>query len=367
MCGSMASEGNLSTRAPAFNGKDYSFWKVRMCFYLKSLGSEVWDSVRLGYTGAEGSTDDPSEKRHADMNAKAHNALLSALSNSEMAKVINCTSAKEVWDRLQSMHEGDVKIKEAKLQTYRAQFELLHMNNDETVGDYLERVNNVVLSIRGLDEKMDNSVVVKKVLRTLTTKYESKVSAIEEAKDLNALTWDELHGSLTAYEMRADKGKGQDVQASFKSKVQTNENNDIDEDEVNFVRKLTRGKGKYKGKLPFKCFDCRRIGHITRNCPMKATTEGETASKIVKNYRGQAKGRSFMTEELEDDSDDESEGEPAPTYDNSKEIFLFIAAQNITEEEEEEVPEIEVDLLEEYNYLSSRFDEERQEKEAVQK
>ena len=65
------------------------------------------------------------------------------------------------------------------------------MNNDETISEYLERVNNVVLSIRGLDEKMDISFVIKKVLRTLTFKYESKVSAIEEAKDLNTLTWDE--------------------------------------------------------------------------------------------------------------------------------------------------------------------------------
>ena len=86
------------------------------------------------------------------------------------------------------MHEGDAKIKEAKLQTYRAQFELLHMNNDETVNEYLEWVNNVVLSIRGLDEKMDISIVIKKVLKTLTSKYESKVSAIEEAKYLNTLT-----------------------------------------------------------------------------------------------------------------------------------------------------------------------------------
>ena len=54
---------------------------------------------------------------------------------------------------------------------------------------------------------MDISIVIKKVLRTLNSKYQSKVSAIEEAKDLNTLTWDELHGSLTAYKMRADKGQ----------------------------------------------------------------------------------------------------------------------------------------------------------------
>ena len=32
-----------------------------------------------------------------------------------------------------------------------------------------------------------------------------------------------------------------------------------DEEEDNFVRKLKRGQGKYKGKLPFKCFKCARI------------------------------------------------------------------------------------------------------------
>ena len=43
--------------------------------------------------------------------------------------------------------------------------------------------------------------------------------------------------------------------------------------------------------------------------------------------------------------------------------MVFMAAQNSSEE----VPKIEVDMLEEYNYLSSRFDEERQEKEEAQK
>jgi hypothetical protein len=29
--------------------------------------------------------------------------------------------------------------------------------------------------------------------------------------------------------------------------------------EAQFVRKLKRGSGKYKGKLPFKCFNCGRV------------------------------------------------------------------------------------------------------------
>jgi len=36
---------------------------------------------------------------------------------------MHCTSAKEIWDKLKNVYEGDEKIKEAKLQTYRGQFE----------------------------------------------------------------------------------------------------------------------------------------------------------------------------------------------------------------------------------------------------
>jgi len=41
-----------------------------------------------------------------------------------------------------------------------------------------------------------------------------------------------------------------------------------DELEVNFVRKLKKGtKGKYRGKLPFKCFNYGGVGHFVMKCP----------------------------------------------------------------------------------------------------
>jgi hypothetical protein len=36
-----------------------------------------------------------------------------------------------------------------------------------------------------------------------------------------------------------------------------------------FVRNLKRGTIKYKGKLPFKCFNCCRIGHYAKKCPFE--------------------------------------------------------------------------------------------------
>ena len=34
-----------------------------------------------------------------------------------------------------------------------------------------------------------------------------------------------------------------------------------EEYEVNFVKKLQLGTGRFRGKIPFKCFACGRVGH----------------------------------------------------------------------------------------------------------
>ena len=45
-----------------------------------------------------------------------------------------------MWDKLISSYEGDEKVKDAKLHTYRLKFEQLKMNEDEIVNKYFLRV-----------------------------------------------------------------------------------------------------------------------------------------------------------------------------------------------------------------------------------
>jgi hypothetical protein len=76
------------------------------------------------------------------------------------------------------------------------------MNEKEDIATYFLRVYEVVNSIKGLGEELDESLVVQKVLRSILLKYDAKVSAIEETRDLTKMTMDELHGYPIAYEMR---------------------------------------------------------------------------------------------------------------------------------------------------------------------
>jgi hypothetical protein len=81
------------------------------------------------------------------------------------------------------------------------------MKDEENVAAYLLCVDEIVNTIRGLGETVAEPMIVKKVLRSLPLIFDAKVSAIEEMKDLDQLTMDELHGILTAYEMRIEKEK----------------------------------------------------------------------------------------------------------------------------------------------------------------
>ncbi|KAL6179776.1 hypothetical protein ACLB2K_046447 [Fragaria x ananassa] len=51
-------------------------------------------------------------------------------------------------------------------------------------------------------EDIKDLQIVENILRTLTERFEGKVTAIEESQDLNAMTVDDLMSSLQAYEQR---------------------------------------------------------------------------------------------------------------------------------------------------------------------
>ena len=81
-------------------------------------------------------------------------------------------------------------------------------------------------------------------------RFDYKVSVLEERQDLDKLSMDELHGSLTSYGLRTKQEKPFRKEATFKVSKKTKKNNlksksysscsedSDDEEEANFVRKM---------------------------------------------------------------------------------------------------------------------------------
>jgi hypothetical protein len=102
---------------------------------------------------------------------------------------------------------------------------------------------------------------VKKALRSLPMRFDSKISDLEERVDLGTITMNALHGIITTYEMGIEKDNPITKEEPFKEskkknkKDKQNQNSDCscsddseeDEEMDDFIRILIKRTNKYKG------------------------------------------------------------------------------------------------------------------------
>ena len=81
---------------------------------------------------------------------KAKNAILCRLVDAKFTKVMQCTTTKELWDNLQSIYQGNDKVRKFKLQTLSMQFETIKMKEEEDGASYFMSVDEIVNSITGI-------------------------------------------------------------------------------------------------------------------------------------------------------------------------------------------------------------------------
>ncbi|KAA0042904.1 gag-proteinase polyprotein [Cucumis melo var. makuwa] len=92
------------------------------------------------------------------------------------------------------------------------------MTEDESVSEYNERVLEIANYSLQVGEKIPESKIVRKVLRSLPRKF-------EEAQDITTLKLDELFGSLLTFEMaisdrESKKGKGSPLNLHMNRRLQ---------------------------------------------------------------------------------------------------------------------------------------------------
>ncbi|GJW78318.1 hypothetical protein Tco_0140000 [Tanacetum coccineum] len=103
------------------------------------------------------------------------------------------------------------KNNEAKMVIYNAlprkEYEGIFMcntakeNGKPSLSQPQSRFNDIITSLKALDEGYYSKNYVRKFLRTLHPKWRAKVTAIEESIDLTSLSLDELIGNLKVHEM----------------------------------------------------------------------------------------------------------------------------------------------------------------------
>ena len=120
-------------------------------------------------------------------------------------KILEAEIAKETSVTLQKLYKSDECVKRMKLQTLRGEFQSLRMNDSEFISDYFDRVQTIVNQMRVNGEKLDDQRIVKKIMRSLSARFDYTVAATKEGKDILALTVERLMSSLCSHEQRMNQ------------------------------------------------------------------------------------------------------------------------------------------------------------------
>ncbi|VFQ86585.1 unnamed protein product [Cuscuta campestris] len=156
---------------------------------------------------------------------------------------------------------------------------------NELVEDMFGRFSNIVNDLDMLGKTLTDKELVRKILRSLTKEWESKVNSIYEGRDYNVITYDGLRGNLITYEtnhlshtLDVKKRTGIAFKASSSQKVEIDDS-DSDSDSDNdsntscdilvecFNEFLKHELNKSKKKNTPRCHKCGKLGHRKFECP----------------------------------------------------------------------------------------------------
>ena len=82
------------------------------------------------------------------------------------------------------------------------------MKEDKNIDEMLERLSIIVNNLDVLEKSYMDENLMRKVLRSLTKSWLSKILAIQEGRDVSTFTYDKLRGNLIAYETTHLKNEG---------------------------------------------------------------------------------------------------------------------------------------------------------------
>ena len=273
-------------KVPQFDGH-WDHWSEVMENFFRARG--LWSLIENGLEEPTTTTILTTEQRtqldNAKMNDhKVKHYLYQAIDRVTFEQILNRSTSKIIWESMKGKFGGNARVKKSLLQKLRRDFELLEMKDDEKVEEYFTRVLAVTNQMRSNGEVLEDMKVVEKILRTLSERFMYVVVSIEESKEIERISVDELQASLVVHEQKfkkTEKGEDQVLNVTHGRGTGTR------------GRGFNgRGRGRGRGRTPFnkstvECYKCHRLGHFKNECPKwadEANYVGEDEDMLLMAY-----------------------------------------------------------------------------------
>ncbi|KAK5819226.1 hypothetical protein PVK06_024198 [Gossypium arboreum] len=167
----------------------------------------------------------------------------------------------------------------------------------------------IVNNIRLLGDNFSESRVVEKVITTLPEKFESKISSLEDSRDLSTISLSELVNSLYALEQKRTNRQEEHPEGAFQAKakegsgssqkgkkpwVDRREKSRRDAGKNRFppcihCKKTSHLEKNYWHRPDVQCRSCKQLGHVERVCKnnVKAQAQQQMQAKAAEDFQAQ--------------------------------------------------------------------------------
>ncbi|GJR29843.1 zinc finger, CCHC-type containing protein [Tanacetum coccineum] len=235
---------------------NYSLWAIGMQIILEA--NALWEMI------------EPNEKTQAD-NKKDKTAiafLYQALPEEQLLQITKHKTVKAIWDALKTRHIGEERVQQARLQTLKSDFEMLHMKEDETIDTFTAKLTTLIVAsieqYSDLDEMSVDEAIGR--LKTFEERLKSKKEIRVDSQESLMFTRHEGHRKpfreLRRGRFNQSRGQENNKFRSKRKHWESSQNNFKKETDSN-SNKFTHDKSKVL------CFKCKEYGHFANKCPSK--------------------------------------------------------------------------------------------------
>ncbi|GJR07849.1 hypothetical protein Tco_0790501 [Tanacetum coccineum] len=114
-------------QCPMLKPSNYSLWAIRMQIILEAMGYGK------------------------------------SLPEEQLLQITKHKTAKAIWDALKTRHIGEQRVQQARLQTLKSDFEMLHMKEDETIDTFTGKLTTTLYKAAILGHTIEDQTLERKL------------------------------------------------------------------------------------------------------------------------------------------------------------------------------------------------------------
>ncbi|GJV35379.1 zf-CCHC domain-containing protein [Tanacetum coccineum] len=264
-------EGQSMQRPPLFESDHFIYLKNRFETCVKAKDLDLWHIILNGdfppvarNKETQVSEMVPFEQQDDDLkkkfakNNEAKMVLYNALPKKEYERIFMCKTAKDIWQSLLITHQGNIQVKDNKIDLLVQQYEQFTILEEESIDSGFARFNTIITSLKALDEGFSSKNYKQKKERVKSIALKAKKESSDDETSTSGSD-DEEYAMAVRNFKKFFRRKGKFVRQPREEK------------------KSFRQRDEKKGKSDRKCFRCGDPNHLIGDCPKPSRNKDQKA------------------------------------------------------------------------------------------